>query len=166
MTKFRVAMLAGLLGLVASGCKSLMFKNTGGDGEPRPTQIITYPSSAIMHVDGAYIGKSPILVTIPQTTNGMINGVLTVQAFPEDPFLSPQVIVFSPSNRVDRVPDRFMIDLTLAQTNHPSLAEARKAEKSFITSRVPWRQPPPTAKGQPVLSPKAQKQRAESNQAR
>jgi hypothetical protein len=167
MTISRIGTLAlggTVLAMLATGCNSLMVKNTGKDGEPIPTQIVTYPSSAIMYVDGKLIGKSPILVTLPQGTNGVLNGEMRIQAFPEKAGLNPQVAVFSPQGRKDRVPDRYMIDLTEPASTDPSLEVARNAETNFITSRVPWRQPSRTAKGQPVLlSPKAKKQADEAS---
>ena len=152
----------GLMGILCAGCDTLTVKNTGGDGKPRPTQIVTYPDHAIIHVDGKYKGKSPVLVTLPQGTNGMVTGRMTIEAIPTSPFLNPQVVVFSPSNRVDRVPDRYMIDLTLPAAPETALAAARSSERSFITSRVPWPQPSRSAKGQPTLSPRARQQKMEA----
>jgi hypothetical protein len=96
------------------------------------TQVVTFPDGAVVQINGTNAGRAPASIILPQDKDGNLTGRAIVKAVPnsKQKSLYPQVRVFDPAQRSDRVPDQIVIDMTLLGTNtpHAELASSTQAE--------------------------------------
>ena len=90
-----------------------------GDKKEIRTKIVTYPDGALVQYKGKNEGRSPAWIVLPQNESGLLTERAEVHVVPntEQAWLYPQVRVFEPDERTERVPHQVMIDMTLAGTN-------------------------------------------------
>ena len=105
--------LAAALLALGVGCVS---SNKG----PVETKIFTFPDDgALVEYNGQSVGRAPAKVTFPQDEYGRLTERVVVRAIPntDQPMLFAQHRVFEPGERVDRVPNRIMVDMSIPGTN-------------------------------------------------
>jgi len=107
------------------------------------TQVLTFPDGAIVEFNGEYLGRAPAEVVLPQDPNGRLTGRAVVRALPntQQPSLFAQTRVFDPIDRVDRVPNRIMIDMRLKNGSLPPEWETTHVEtatKSSPRPKIPY----------------------------
>ena len=122
--------------------------------EPRAvkTQVITFPNGALVEYNGQRLGRAPAEVTFPQDENGRLTerAVVTVIPNTQQPTLYAQQRVFEPGDRTDRVPNRIMVDMTLAGTNTlaaggPPTTHVEEDSEKSVRPPVPY-----TNRGKPT----------------
>lgn len=122
--------------------------------EPRvvKTQVISYPNGALVEYNGHRLGRAPAEVTFPQDENGRLTerAVVTVIPNTRQSTLFAQQRVFEPGDRTDRVPNRIMVDMTLAGTNsvasgRPPTTHVEKDSEKSLRPPVPY-----TNRGKPT----------------
>ncbi len=108
------------------------------------TEVVTFPQGALVQYEGRSLGRAPVKIVLPQNEEGRLTGRAEVRAIPntEQSTLYPQRRIFDPSNRVDRVPNRIMIDLTLQGTNPPIVAQVTGTNANVIAQNSVRKQKP------------------------
>jgi hypothetical protein len=117
--KFWLAAMVMSLGM---GCA------TGPAGVVK-TRVVTFPEGALVEYNGTALGRAPASVVLPQDAEGRLTQRAVVRAVPNtnQDRLYAQSRVFDPTNRMDRVPNRILIDMRLRGTNEP-VAEVEMSE--------------------------------------
>ncbi len=117
--------------VLAAGCVGVVRDNV-----PIKTQVVTYPQGATVEFNGRPIGRAPAAVVLPQDTNGRLTERSVLRAVPNtaQPMLVAQTRVLEPTELTERVPDQIMIDLTLRDTNTPSISASPNTATSKATS--------------------------------
>jgi len=96
--------LLGCLLFVSSGCSS--------SKELRQTQVVTFPKGGIVEYNGKRMGQEPVMITLPQDEKGNIAARSVIRASPTEGMKFAETKILEPGNRLDRVPDRIMLDLS------------------------------------------------------
>ena len=116
------------------------------------TQVISFPNGALVEYNGQRLGRAPAEVTFPQDDHGRLTERAVVTLIPNthQPMLFAQQRVFEPGERIDRVPDRIMVDMTLAGTNTvaaggPATTHVEKDSETSVRPPVPY-----TNRGKPT----------------
>lgn len=127
--KFFAALVVLMLG---AGCVS------GRREGPIETRVITVPDGALVEFDGKPVGRAPAKIILPQDELGRLTGSAEVLALPnsEQHHLIAQRRVFTPAERVDRVPEKIMIDMTLGGTNAAPVEIAREEPPHIETGKA------------------------------
>jgi hypothetical protein len=86
------------------------------------TQVVTFPDGAVIEYNGSYLGRAPASVILPQDMDGRLTERAVIRALPNSGqrHLITQSRVFDPTNRLDRVPDRVLIDMSRPGTTELS----------------------------------------------
>lgn len=147
----KVCATATLIALTAfaglgSGCVS--------SSEPKfvKTEVITFPDGALVEFNGQKHGRAPSAIVFPQDEHGRLTERAVVRVIPntDQHTLFAQERVFEPGERIERVPNRIMVDMTIPGTN--SMASGRSptthVEKSTDKSVRP--PVPYTDRGKPT----------------
>ncbi|MDX1952848.1 MAG: PEGA domain-containing protein [Verrucomicrobiota bacterium] len=74
------------------------------------TEIETFPSRAKIEVNGKYLGRSPVIVVLPQA-NRQLEGRTIIKATPDDENLHSQLYIFDPETRTNPIPVRVSLEL-------------------------------------------------------
>jgi len=116
------------------------------------TEVITYPKGALVQYQGHSLGRAPVTITLPQDHAGHLTEHAEVRAVPntEQPALYAQNRVFDPSNRLDRVPDRIMIDLNMHASNMIVMPEQVTTHVERDSSSSISAKPKPIDRGKPT----------------
>jgi hypothetical protein len=116
------------------------------------TQVVTYPEGAIVQYKGHSLGRSPTDIILPQDTMGHLAERTEVRVIPNtaQPHLYAQTRVFDPSNNVERIPNRIMIDMTLHDTNSVPATNALVTSTEELSEPRSAQKPKPVDRGKPT----------------
>jgi hypothetical protein len=115
--------------------------------KPIGTQVVTVPDGVFISCNGTNAGRSPAVIVLPQDANGRLTGRAEVRAMlnnyqTNDAHLFAQTRIFDPETRIDRVPDRIMIDMTLPVGTNTLSADASTEqvipEKNPFPGKIPY----------------------------
>lgn len=126
--------LGVVLGLAALGMGCAVGKEKPGLVK---TQVITYPKGALVEYNGQHAGRAPTEVILPQDAEGRLTQPARIIVWPntDQNLIFAQSRSFDPSNRLDRVPDRIMIDMRFRDTNAPAApAEGSPIRAEFLAT--------------------------------
>lgn len=109
------------------------------------TQVTTFPDGALVEYNGKSMGRAPARITLPQDEKGKLTERAVVRVIPntDQPTLFAQERIFEPEERVDRVPNRIMVDMTKAATNvvasgRPPTTHVEKDSERSVRPPVPY----------------------------
>jgi hypothetical protein len=132
------ATLVIAVGLLGTGCIS-------SNQNVVKTQVVTFPDGAIVEYNGQRMGRAPAQIILPQDEHGRLTERAVVRIIPntDQPTLYAQHRVFEPGERMDRVPNRVLVDMTLAGTNtmasvKPSTTHVEKNSRESVRPSVPY----------------------------
>ena len=116
------------------------------------TEVITIPDGALVEFNGEKRGRSPAEIVFPQDEHGRLTERSVVRIIPNtgQPTLFAQDRVFEPGERVERVPNRIMVDMSLPGTNvvasgHSPTTHVEKDTEKSVRPPVPY-----TNRGKPT----------------
>ena len=134
-----------MTGLLLTGCIS-------SEQRVVKTQVVTFPDGAIVEYNGERVGRAPAEVVLPQDENGRLTERAVVGIIPntDQPTLFAQERVFEPRQRTDRVPNRVMVDMTLAGTNAVASGRAPTTHVEKDTEQSVRRELPRVDRGKPT----------------
>ena len=116
------------------------------------TQVLSFPDGALVEYNGKPMGRAPAAIILPQDESGRLTERAVVRLIPNNnqPELFAQNRVLEPGQRTDRVPNRMLVDMTLAGTNSSAAArrETTHVERDSETSVRP--PVPYTNRGKPT----------------
>ncbi|MGV3772839.1 MAG: hypothetical protein ACO1QB_08055 [Verrucomicrobiales bacterium] len=78
----------------------------------RRTQVVTFPSGGIVEYNGKRLGQEPVLITLPQDEKGNLAARAVIRASPSERMTLAETRILDPGERIDRVPDRIMLDIS------------------------------------------------------
>lgn len=145
MDEMRISLAAFLIAL-ATGCVSR-------DPAVIKTQVVAFPDGALVEYNGQNIGRAPAKIVLPQDENGRLTERAEIRLLPNSnqDHLYPQQRIFEPGTRIDRVPNRIMVDLTRTGTNGVRLASGSAPEvETNANDKSPRRAVPYVDRGKPT----------------
>jgi hypothetical protein len=109
------------------------------------TQVITFPDGALVEYNGQSMGRAPAKVILPQDEGGRLTQRAVVRVIPntDQHTLFAQQRVFEPGERIERVPNRIMVDMTIPGTNtivngRPPTTHVEKDTERSVRPAVPY----------------------------
>ena len=116
------------------------------------TEVITFPDGALVEFNGQKHGRAPSAIVFPQDEHGRLTERSVVRIIPntDQTTLFAQERIFEPGERIERVPNRIMVDMTIPGTNTiasgraPTTHVEKSTEKS-VRPPVPY-----TDRGKPT----------------
>lgn len=80
---------------------------------PIETKITTFPHGGIVEINGHAYGKEPYTLALPQDSSGRLTTNVVIRALPREDGLYPGTKILDPAKRVERVPSKVMVDMTV-----------------------------------------------------
>lgn len=116
------------------------------------TQVLTYPDGALVELDGQSKGRAPAKIVLPQDEHGRLTERAVLRVIPntaQGTWFAQQRI-FEPGERIERVPNRILVDMTLPGTNNvaagkPATTHVEKDTENSVRPPVPY-----TDRGKPT----------------
>ena len=109
------------------------------------TQVVAFPDGALVQYNGENMGRAPAKIVLPQDENGRLTERAELRVLPnsEQAHLYPQQRIFEPGTRVERVPNRIMVDMTQPGTNEVRMARAKSTHiesesETSVSRSVPY----------------------------
>lgn len=129
-----------------SGCIS--------SSEPKvvKTEVITFPDGALVELNGQKHGRAPSAIIFPQDEHGRLTERAVVRVIPNtgQHTLFAQERIFEPGERIERVPNRILVDMTIPGTNSMASGRAPTTHVEKSTDKSVRPPVPYTDRGKPT----------------